>query len=499
MPNCISLPYAGPVPPLLLEPEAQKADGGTVDLERSARFLIETPHISQHVQWLVLTDEWWVSRRVHPHETNNLFVLGRDFYRSITQIFSSALKIVPRLTMLVLCNLKMNAELVRRIAEIGTLHTRTASMLCPEDGAAEAARCSLPLLITIGQRACVPAGVEPTHIHGLVLQGDAQPVDGLLMCPTIRTLSLCKLDNLERLTLDNTNAGDLAEFVRFLATPGGAGGGTGAAQRMTHFKLHMDRGLLDADIIALLSALHTAHAPLEEAERKPAPAQARGLAVHVVGDGVLGCNAEGTVRVCNGGAGPTASHNSPNARANDMDTNEDEDSAAETPVAEGAAVISWMEGMHAVVLACGVDAVADDARGSGLQEAAAATQLNWMPQEREEQRLRQEELAARYAHYQASAAALAARKEEAQLEEEEEEEEEELAKAARHELQKMERPKQPKAGAGVGTLEEKDKSLGKAVKSHMMIALIVDSVQRSLESTLPAPTSINPDRHAKEV
>ncbi|PPQ86916.1 hypothetical protein CVT25_009803 [Psilocybe cyanescens] len=103
-------------------------------------------------------------------------------------------------------------------------------------------------------------------------------------------------------------------------------------------------------------------------------------------------------------------------------------------------------------------------QAAALQEAAAAAQPNWTPQEREEQRLRQEELAARYAHYQASAAALAAREEEAQLEEEEEEE---LAKAARHELQKMERPRQLKAGAGVGALDEKDKSLGKAVKGFL--------------------------------
>ncbi|PPQ90108.1 hypothetical protein CVT25_012272 [Psilocybe cyanescens] len=269
------------MPPLLLETEAQKADGGTVDLERSARFLIETLHISQRVQRLVLTDEWWVSRRAHLHETNNLFVLSRDFYRSIMQIFSSALKIVPQLMTLMLCNLKMNAELVRRIAEIGTLHARTASMLCPKDGAAEAACCLLPLLSTIGQRACVPAGVEPTHIHGLVLQGDVQPVDGSPHVPHhLHTVvgavwdrriphadaafwTKCKLDNLERLALDNIDAGDLAEFIRFLATPGGAGGGTGAAQHMTHFKLHMDRGLLDADIITLLSMLHTAHAPLK--------------------------------------------------------------------------------------------------------------------------------------------------------------------------------------------------------------------------------------------
>ncbi|PPQ92181.1 hypothetical protein CVT25_008955 [Psilocybe cyanescens] len=254
------------------------------DLERSARFLIETPHISQRVQRLVLTDEWWVSRRAHPHEANNPFVLGGEFYRSVTQIFGSALKVAPRLTTLVLCNLEMNADLVRRVAEIGTLHTlelhlcyipRTVlrKLLTASSPSSKPSDSALVCPRVSNLRIYMDSSFEETHSQWT----------GLLMCPAIRTLSLvqfgigaflmpdaafwtkCRLDNLERLALDNIDAGDLAELVRYLATPGGAGGGAGAgaAQRMTHFKLHMDWGVPDADIIALLSALHTAHAPLE--------------------------------------------------------------------------------------------------------------------------------------------------------------------------------------------------------------------------------------------
>jgi len=55
------------------------------------------------------------------------------------------------------------------------------------------------------------------------------------------------------------------------------------------------------------------------------------------------------------------------------------------------------------------------------EKAAVAANGMWTQEELEEQRLKQEEMAARYAHYQASAAARAAREEEAKMEEEEEE------------------------------------------------------------------------------
>ncbi|KAH9474708.1 hypothetical protein JR316_0013173 [Psilocybe cubensis] len=265
------------------------------DLERSARFLIDTPHISQRVQRLVLTDEWCVARRAQHDQHTNPFALPPDFYKGVTQIWGSALQIAPRLSTLVLCNLELGTELLRRISEIRTLHTLEMHLCAVPRSALRkllVAATSASANSTSSDNAANNASSSSIlcpQISNLRIYMDSSFAEthsqwaGLLLCPAVRTLSVvqfgigafpappdaafwtrCRLDHLERLSLDNIDAGDLSELVRFLSTPTNNGASVpGAAHRMTHFKLHMDWGLPDADVLALLSALHTAHAPLE--------------------------------------------------------------------------------------------------------------------------------------------------------------------------------------------------------------------------------------------
>jgi hypothetical protein len=118
----------------------------------------------------------------------------------------------------------------------------------------------------------------------------------LLLCPRIRTLSVvqfgvatatfpaldplfwqkCRLAVLERLSLDKIDYRDLDEFTQcqwFLARGGDSGNTTTTTiitdsgskttspLLLTHFKLHIQWGISDADVLSLLHALH--HAPLE--------------------------------------------------------------------------------------------------------------------------------------------------------------------------------------------------------------------------------------------
>ncbi|KDR77264.1 hypothetical protein GALMADRAFT_225373 [Galerina marginata CBS 339.88] len=228
------------------------------DLEKNAEFILSTPHISRRIQRLVLTDEWWVSRRAHPHG-NNPFVLGMDFYRSVIQIFGSVFKSTPSLSTLVLCNLEMNLELCRRISEISTLHTLELH-LCHISRMVRRKLCSesafgCPQVANL--RIFMDSSFQETHDQWF----------SLLLCPQVRTLSIvqfgigafptpdalfwmkCRLGNLERLSLDNIDSGDLAELTRFLT------GNKMAGIHLTHFKLHMDWGMPDSEVMNLLLAL----------------------------------------------------------------------------------------------------------------------------------------------------------------------------------------------------------------------------------------------------
>lgn len=246
--------YANVDPPLL-------AHYCRKHLEKNAFFLCKTPHVSQRIQRLVLTDEWWVSRRAHPHE-NNPWVLGMDFLRTITQVFGSVFKSAPRLSTLVLCNLEMNLDLARRISEIPTLHTLELHL------------CHISRMVR--RKLISEAGVVCSQIANLHIFMDSTFSEthtqwyGLLLCPHIRTLSIvqfgagafptpdaafwtkCHLDNLERLALDNIDSGDLAEFTKFFAS------NTMAGVQITHFKLHMDWGIPDYEVLDILLALQTA-------------------------------------------------------------------------------------------------------------------------------------------------------------------------------------------------------------------------------------------------
>ncbi|KAF8909661.1 hypothetical protein CPB84DRAFT_1743696 [Gymnopilus junonius] len=229
------------------------------DLERNVAFLRDTPHVNLQIQRLVLTDEWWVSRRAHPHE-NNPWILGIDFLRSVTQIFGSVFKSAPRLSTLVLCNLEMNLDLARKISEISTLHTLELH-LC------HVSRMARKKLISDASVACHQIANLHIYMDSTFSETHTQWY-GLLLCPRIRTLSVvqfgvgafptpdatfwsrCRLDNLERLALENIDLGDLAELTKFFASSNMAGA------QMTRFKLHMDWGIPDSEVLGLLLAIH---------------------------------------------------------------------------------------------------------------------------------------------------------------------------------------------------------------------------------------------------
>ncbi|KAF4613181.1 hypothetical protein D9613_011123 [Agrocybe pediades] len=236
------------------------------DLEKNAQFILSNPHISHRMQRLVLTDEWWVSRRAHSNG-NNPFMLGIDFYRSVTQIFASVLKIATRLTTLVLCNLEINFELTRRISEIPTLHTLEMHL------------CHIPLMVRKKLNIGTDQSFMFPQVANLRIYMDSSFSEthsqwhALLLCPHIRTLSVvqygvgafpspdamfwakCRMNNLERLSLDNIDASDLAQLMNFLMNH------REAVLHMTHFKLHMDWGVPDPEALDILRAIHLA--PLE--------------------------------------------------------------------------------------------------------------------------------------------------------------------------------------------------------------------------------------------
>jgi hypothetical protein len=73
----------------------------------------------------------------------------------------------------------------------------------------------------------------------------------------------CQLSVLERLSLDNIDYRDLEEFTQWFLARGGdtISSKTTSPLLLTHFKLHMQWGIPDSDILSLLLALQ--HAPLE--------------------------------------------------------------------------------------------------------------------------------------------------------------------------------------------------------------------------------------------
>ena len=242
---------------------------------------MNAPHISRRIQNLVLADEWWMHRRAHTNE-NNPFILGMDFYKSAHQIFSSVLRCASKLTTLVLRNLELGPELTRRISEMPTLHTLDLHL------------CRVPRMVR--KRLAIesfPLSWQITNLH-IYMDSAFQETHSqwytLLLCPRIRTLSVvqfaagtfpaldtlfwqkCQLALLERLSLDNIDYRDLEELTRwFFARGGGRGDATTAPASsgskmaspllLTHFKLHMQWGIPDSDILSLLLSLR--HAPLE--------------------------------------------------------------------------------------------------------------------------------------------------------------------------------------------------------------------------------------------
>ncbi|KAF8810344.1 hypothetical protein BYT27DRAFT_7336805 [Phlegmacium glaucopus] len=255
------------------------------DLLKNAEFLMKTPRVSRRIQNLVLADEWWVHRRAHPNE-NNPFILGMDFYKSAHQIFASVLRCTSKLTTLVLRNLELGPEFTRRISDTPTLHTLDLH-LCriPRMVRKRLVLESLPLLLQITNlHIFMDSGFQETHSQWYAL----------LLCPRIRTLSVvqfgagtfpaldtsfwnkCQLAVIERLSLDNIDYRDLEELTKWFFVRGGGNIGTDTTSTttatingskttspllLTHFKLHMQWGIPDSDILSLLLALR--RAPLE--------------------------------------------------------------------------------------------------------------------------------------------------------------------------------------------------------------------------------------------
>ena len=234
------------------------------DLLNNAGFISMTPRVSKHIRKLVLSDEWWVNRRLHSRD-NNPFALPMDFYRPISQALGSVLRHIPKLSTLVLCNLELNMELIRRIAEIPALHTLDLHL------------CRIPRMVI--RKLTTDRAFTCSQISNLRVYMDSSFQETysqwhtLLLCPYIRTLSViqygidpfpspdntfwekCRLEHLERLSLDNVDAIDLTELAKWISND------KASSALLTHFKLHMDWGIFDAEIIPVLRSLSSA--PLE--------------------------------------------------------------------------------------------------------------------------------------------------------------------------------------------------------------------------------------------
>ncbi|KAF9045566.1 hypothetical protein BJ165DRAFT_1404729 [Panaeolus papilionaceus] len=248
------------------------------DLEENAKFLLNSPHITTHIQRLCLTDEWWVSRRAQPHD-NNPFVLSVDFYKSINHLYGIALKCAFRLSSLSLCNLELTIEMVRKIADIPTLHSLDLHL------------CRISKLV---RRRLLLGSINLfTRISNLKIYMDSSFTEthsqwhALLLCPNIRTLALIQfgigpfpfapdpafwskvhLELLERLSLDNIDYDYMLMFTKSIATNPvhrnrsierrGAHASrydVDCGLHLTHFKLHLDWCIPDAEILALLAPL----------------------------------------------------------------------------------------------------------------------------------------------------------------------------------------------------------------------------------------------------
>lgn len=234
------------------------------DLERNAQYILRSPHIAHRIKRLILSDEWCVNRRAHPHE-NNPFALRMEFYTSITRAFATVLRAATNVTQLVLHNLEVSVELIRKIGDNHSLHT------------IEFHSCHIPRMVR--RRLTSDPNLICPRIANLCIYMDSSFAEThsqwytILLCPHARTLSVVqsgvgpfpapdamfwlhsRLNNLERLALDNVDASDFAELLKlFKRIPA-------ASAHLTHFKLHMDWGISDAEALALLLALHAA--PLE--------------------------------------------------------------------------------------------------------------------------------------------------------------------------------------------------------------------------------------------
>lgn len=235
-----------------------------MDLEKNAKFILKSPHLSRRIKTLVLADEWCVSRRAHPHE-NNPFALGKEFYTSITRIFAPVLRAATNVTTLILCNLEVSMDLVRKIADIPNLHTLEFHL-------SYVPRLLHNKLVSDPFFTCRRVTNLRIYMDSSFAETHSQWYT-ILLCPNIRTLSVvqfgvgpfpapdslfwtrCSLANIERISLDNVDGGDLAEFIKFF------GHKQAASTHLTHFKLHMDWGISDTEALTLLFSLHSA--PLE--------------------------------------------------------------------------------------------------------------------------------------------------------------------------------------------------------------------------------------------
>ena len=252
-------------------------------LVKNADFLMKAPHINKRIQNLILADEWWVHRRAHLNETTP-FAFGVYFYKSTQEIFSSVLRCASNLTTLVLRNLELGPELTQRISEMPTLHTLDLHL------------CRIPR--TARKRLVLEPFLRSLQIANLHIYMDSAYQEThsqwytILLCPRIRTLSIvqfgtgnfpaldallwknCRFEALERLSLDSIDYRDLEEFIHRVLGPGVDGGNTTTTTitnsgsnttspppLLTHFKLHMQWGIPDVDVLSLLHELH--RAPLE--------------------------------------------------------------------------------------------------------------------------------------------------------------------------------------------------------------------------------------------